>query len=102
MFGRVPKLWSPGSFASYMLSMDALDLAFSNLIQIVKMRTSAGFIPSYSAGTLKSRDRSNPPVTANILHKITQRWGAERTKWAVGLWAPEFGVCRIGFPPPEK
>ena len=74
-----------GSFASYMLSLDALDLAFSNLIQIVKMRTSAGFIPSYSAGTLKSRDRTNPPVTANILHKITQRWGAERTKWAVEL-----------------
>ena len=68
-----------------MLSLDALDLAFSNLIQIVKMRTSAGFIPSYSAGTLKSRDRTNPPVTANILHKITQRWGAERTKWAVEL-----------------
>ena len=33
-----------GSFASYMLSLDALDLAFSNLFQIVKMRTSAGFV----------------------------------------------------------
>lgn len=74
-----------GSFASYMLSLDALDLALSNLIQIVKMRTSAGFIPSYSAGTLKSRDRTNPPVTANILHKITQRWGEARTKWVVEL-----------------
>ena len=31
-----------GSFASYMLGMDALDLSFSNLIQIVKMRTAAG------------------------------------------------------------
>ena len=62
-----------------------LEPRFSNLIQIVKMRTSAGFIPSYSAGTLKSRDRTNPPVTANILYKITQRWGAERTKWAVEL-----------------
>ena len=74
-----------GSFASYMLSLDALDLSFSNLIQIIKMRTSAGFIPSYSAGTLKSRDRSNPPVTANILHHITQRWGAAKTQWVVEL-----------------
>ena len=31
-----------GSFASYMLSLDALDWSFSNLIQIIKMRTSAG------------------------------------------------------------
>ena len=74
-----------GSFASYMLSLDALDWSLSNLIQIIKMRTSAGFIPSYSAGTLKSRDRTNPPVTANILHQITRRWGADKTKWVVEL-----------------
>ena len=53
-----------------MLSLDALDLSLSNLIQIIKMRTSAGFIPSYSSGTLKSRDRSNPPVTSNILNHV--------------------------------
>jgi hypothetical protein len=74
-----------GSFASYMLSLDALDLSFSNLIQIIKMRTTAGFIPSYSAGTHKTRDRSNPPVTAKILHEITKRWGANRTRWVVEL-----------------
>ena len=59
-----------GSFASYMLSLDALDLAFSNLVQIVKMRTTAGFVPSYASGSRKTRDRSNPPVTANILAKV--------------------------------
>ena len=32
-----------GSFASYMFSLDALELSFSNLVQIVKMRTSAGY-----------------------------------------------------------
>lgn len=74
-----------GSFASYQLSLDALDLSLSNLIQIIKMRTSAGFIPSYTAGTVKSRDRSNPPVTAKILHEITKRWGANRTTWVVEL-----------------
>ena len=99
-----------GSFASYMLSLDALDLSFSNLIQIIKMRTSAGFIPSLNAGTFKSRDRTNPfiripavdslcnpccsslsksalyrPVTANILSKIVERWGSAKTKWVVEL-----------------
>lgn len=74
-----------GSFASYMLSLDSLDWSFSNLIQIIKMRTSAGFIPSYSAGTKKTRDRSNPPVTAKILHEITKRWGANKTQWVVEL-----------------
>ena len=74
-----------GSFASYMLSLDALDLAVSNLVQIVKMRTTAGFVPSNSAGTRKTRDRSNPPVTAKILHEMTKRWGVGRTKWVVEL-----------------
>lgn len=74
-----------GSFASYMLSLDALELSLSNLIQIIKMRTSAGFLPSYSSGTVKSRDRSNPPVTAKVLYEIVQRWGAEKTLWVVDL-----------------
>ena len=43
------------------------------------------FIPSFSAGTVKTRDRSNPPVTAKILHEITKRWGVNRTKWVVEL-----------------
>lgn len=74
-----------GSFASYMLSLDTFDWSISNLVQIVKMRTSAGFIPSLSMGTGKSRDRSNPPVTAKILHEITLRWGANKTRWVVEL-----------------
>eukprot|EP00041_Stephanoeca_diplocostata_P022284 m.529731 g.529731 ORF g.529731 m.529731 type:complete len:1108 (+) comp22020_c0_seq2:118-3441(+) len=75
-----------GSFASYMFSLDALDLAISNLVQVIKMRTAAGFIPSLSAGTFKSRDRSNPPVTAKVLHEIIKRWGVnDRTQWVVDL-----------------
>ena len=74
-----------GSFASYMLSLSALDLALSNLAQVVKMRTSAGFVPSYSAGTHKTRDRSNPPVTARVLLEIVRRWGLRRVRWAVEL-----------------
>jgi hypothetical protein len=35
---------------------------------------------------MKSRDRTNPPVTANILHKIVQRWGFnDKTQWVVEL-----------------
>ena len=39
------------------------------------MRTTAGFVPSYSAGTHKTRDRSNPPVTAKVRtgHALTLR-----------------------------
>ena len=74
-----------GSFASYMLSLDALDLSFSNLIQIIKGRTSSGFVPSYASGTLKTRDRSNPPVTSKILHEISRRWGDAKTRWVVEL-----------------
>ena len=68
-----------GSFASYMLSLDAPELAVQNLIQIVKMRTTAGFIPSFSAGTHKTRDRSNPPVTSRILLEIVRRY--PRFEW---------------------
>ena len=49
------------------------------------MRTSAGFVPSYSSGTHKTRDRTNPPVTSKILGEIVRRWGAPRTRWAVSL-----------------
>ena len=49
------------------------------------MRTSAGFVPSYSSGTHKTRDRTNPPVTGRILAEIARRWGGEATGWAVAL-----------------
>ena len=34
-------------FASYMLSLHSKDFAISNLMQIVKSRTIAGFVPGY-------------------------------------------------------
>ena len=83
--GRTSGLVGSKCIRSYQLSLDNLDLAFSNLIQIIKMRTSAGFVPSYTAGTVKSRDRSNPPVTAKVLHEITKRWGPAATGWVVEL-----------------
>ena len=38
-------------FAAYMLSVHSKELAFSNLVQIVKSRTIEGFIPGYAKGT---------------------------------------------------
>ena len=34
---------------------------------------------------MKTQDRSNPPVTAKILHEITKRWGVAKTQWVVEL-----------------
>ena len=64
-----------------MLAVDraGLPLAISNLVQVVKMRTSAGFIPSFSTGTHKTRDRSNPPVTSRVLLEIAKKYGLGRT-----------------------
>ena len=51
-------------FASYQLSLDALDLAISNFIQVIKSKTVHGFVPNYkwvTNGDLKnSEDRTEP------------------------------------------
>lgn len=73
-------------FASYLLSADprpaARDLAYSNLIQVVRSRTSRGFVPNYSAGGSKSADRTEPPVGARVLREIYSRYGEA---WLVQL-----------------
>jgi hypothetical protein len=73
-------------FASYLLSADprpaARDLAYSNLIQVVRSRTSRGFVPNYSAGGSKSVDRTEPPVGARVLREIYSRYG---DGWLVSL-----------------
>ena len=66
-------------FASYMMSLDprpaAKSLSYSNLIQVVRSRTSRGFVPNYSAGGSKSVDRSEPPVGARVLLELYRRYG---------------------------
>ena len=54
-------------FASYMLSLDSPALSFSNLIQIVKSRVMAGFIPGYAKGLEKTRDRTEPPIGSKVV-----------------------------------
>eukprot|EP00039_Didymoeca_costata_P032943 m.40010 g.40010 ORF g.40010 m.40010 type:complete len:1184 (+) comp9617_c0_seq4:174-3725(+) len=77
-------LWD-GSFASYMLSLDALDLSFSNLIQIIKMRTAGGFLPGLHTGTFNTEDTTQPTVTGKVLYEIVKRYGIEKTRWVVEL-----------------
>ena len=80
-FGYVIFDWD-NFFASYMLSLDAKELAYSNLIQVTRSKTGRGFVPNYSAGGIKSQDRTEPPIGAKVLLETYRRW---REPWLVEL-----------------
>lgn len=89
-------------FASYMLSLDAKELAYSNLIQSVRSKTNYGFIPNFSAGPAKSFDRSEPPVGSAVMLKMYGKYG---DLWLVELlyndlldWNNWFFANRIAPP----
>lgn len=67
-------------FASLLSGLDNRDIAYSNLFQVVKSKTAAGFIPNWSTGGLKSQDRSEPPVGAKVLHELYRKYN---DKWIV-------------------
>ena len=71
-------------FASYMTSLDAASkgIAYSNLIQVIRSRTSKGFVPNYSAGGSKSVDRTEPPIGAKVLLDIHTKYN---DTWLVEL-----------------
>ena len=54
----------------------------SNLIQVVRSKTWDGFVPNYSSGGRKSRDRSEPQVISKVLLEIFQR---HQERWIVEL-----------------
>ena len=64
-----------------MLSLDAHDLGYSVLTQIVKAKTAAGFVPNGMAPTRKST-HSQPPVGAKVLLEM---WRKYREVWIVRL-----------------
>ena len=41
-------------------------LAVSNLFQVIKSKTAAGFVPNFAAGGLRSQDRTEPPIGAKV------------------------------------
>ena len=69
-------------FASYIASLDAREIAYSNLIQVIRAKTAKGFVPNYSAGGLKSQDRTEPPVGSRVLLEIYKRY---KDTWLVRL-----------------
>ena len=59
------------------------DIAFSNLIQVVRSRTAGGFVPNFSAGGSKSVDRTEPPIGAKVLLEMHRKYPAD--VWIVRL-----------------
>lgn len=69
-------------FASYLASVSAKDIAYSNLIQVTRSRTARGFVPNYSAGGSKSIDRTEPPIGAKVLLELFKKFN---DTWIVEL-----------------
>ena len=65
-----------------MASLEAasLDIAYSNLIQVVQSRTVYGFVPNYHSGTHDSGDRSEPQLGAQLTLLVYARW---KEDWVV-------------------
>lgn len=69
-------------FASYILSLDAKDLAYSNFIQVIRSKTAEGFVPNFAAALQKSLDRTEPPIGSKVLLEIFEKY---QDKWIVEL-----------------
>ena len=55
-------------------------IAYSNIFQVVKSKTAAGFIPNYAAGGKKSQDRTEPSVGAKVVLELYRKFG---DKWMI-------------------
>jgi hypothetical protein len=58
-------------------------LAVSNLFQVVKSKTAAGFVPNFAAGGLRSQDRTEPPIGAKVTLDLVKKFGIEKMRWVV-------------------
>ena len=50
-------------------------MAYSNLFQVMKSKSAAGFVPNYAAGGMRSEDRSEPPVGAKVTLELFKKYG---------------------------
>ena len=59
-----------------MTSLDpsSKEIAYSNLVQVIRSRTARGFVPNYSAGGTKSVDRTEPPIGAKVRARDVTLW----------------------------
>jgi len=71
-------------FASLLAGIESCnkDMVYSNLFQVVKSKTAAGFIPNFSAGGIKTEDRTEPPVGARVVLELYRKF---REKWMVDV-----------------
>lgn len=80
IFGYCPSDWD-NLFASLLAGLDNKEVAYSNVFQIIKSKTAAGFIPNWSTGGAKSQDRTEPPVGAKVMlelfRKFNDTWALE-------------------------
>ena len=60
-------------FGAYMLSLDAKELGYSALIQVVKAKTGEGFVPNTASSVDKAR-HSQPPVGSKILLEMFTKY----------------------------
>lgn len=58
------------------------EMAYSNLIQVVRSKTYKGFIPNFAAGGMKSQDRTEPPLGAKVLEEL---YKLHDDKWILDL-----------------
>ena len=65
-------------FASYMLSLDNKDLAYTNVIAMTNEITGRGLVPNYASSRGTSEDRSEPPVGAFVVKEIYKKY---KEKW---------------------
>jgi glycogen debranching enzyme len=63
-------------FAGYLAGFFSRDLAYGNVIEMLRESTPAGFVPNYASGRgIESFDRSEPPVGSLVVHDLYRRFG---------------------------
>jgi putative isomerase len=78
-------------FAGSLAAVGDRDLAYANVVEILREETPEGFVPNYArAGDWKSTDRSEPPVGSitvlNLFEHFHDRWLLEETFRPLMRW----------------
>eukprot|EP00051_Salpingoeca_urceolata_P014957 m.191191 g.191191 ORF g.191191 m.191191 type:complete len:939 (+) comp18245_c0_seq1:119-2935(+) len=69
-------------FASLMAGIGNKTIAYSNLFQVIKSKTAAGFVPNFAGGGSKSQDRTEPPVGSKVVLELYKKY---KDAWVVEL-----------------
>ena len=69
-------------FGAYQFSLDAKELAYSQLTAVIKTKTAHGMVPNFWQPNSISYDRTEPPIGSKVLHETFKRW---QEPWFVEL-----------------